>query len=297
MRLRPVLISAAAAASLGGLVPAGAAAALDACAGVGPTTTVARDGGWLESSAFDGSGRLIYDDWLGGKVRALDTPASKPRSLGHLRWPGGIDQAAGGLMVIGDANGTGSLFGGSSVVALDPSTGAKSRVASGLAGVNGLARSADGTIYASDTASGWVGRVAADGTVTRFWWHSSGGPTGLAVSADGRTLYAAMSQTLRVVAIDTTTRAARTVYRASVVAPVADGLTIDARGRLYVSLYLAGEVDRIDPSTGTACRLARGLTSPTSIALAEPGGAFDPASAYVTTYGSIKRIAAAVPST
>ena len=284
-----------AAVGVGVALPAGASAtALRACEGVGPVTTVVRDGQTLESSAFDGAGRLLYDDWLGGQVRALDAPTSKPRGLGTLRFPGGIARAADGRIAIAEGNGFASLIGGSSVHLLDPATGVRTRVAAKMVGANGLARAADGTTYASDTPAGVIDRVAPDGQVTKAWWRGSGGPNGLALSADGRTLFASLSLSSRVVAIDTTTKAMRTILRVAGLAPVPDGLAIDAAGQLYVALYLAGEVLRIDPATGVGCRLARGLQLPTSIALAPPAGDFDQTSAYVTSFGAVKRIAGAV---
>lgn len=296
MRLRPVLASVAVALAAA-TVPATAVAAttVRACAGIGATTTVVRDGQFLESSAFDPAGRLVYDDWISGAIRALDTPTTKPRSLGRLRFPGGIDQGPQGRLVIAEGNSFGRLFGGSAVFALDTTTGAKTRLASKMVGGNGLARAADGTLYASDTPASQIDRVAPDGTVTTSWWHGSGGPNGLAVSPDGGTLYVSLSSTSRVVAIETATKAVRTVYRFAGAAPAPDGITLGAGGQLYVALYFAGEVHRIDLATGTACRLARGLTLPTSVALAPPAGEFDERSAYVTSSGAVKRIDGAVP--
>ncbi len=296
MRLRPVLASAVVALAAVVVPSSASATAVRACAGVGPVTTVVAGGQFLESSAFDAAGRLVYDDWISGAIRALDAPSSTPRSLGRLSFPGGIDQGPGGRLVIAEGNSFGRLIGGSSVLSLDPATGAKTRLASKMIGGNGLARAADGTLYASDTPDSQIDRVAPDGTVKKAWWRGGGGPNGLALSDDGATLYASLSSTSRIVAIDTATKAVRTVHRFAGLAPVPDGIALGDGGQLYVALYFAGEIHRIDLATGAACRLARGLTLPTSIALAPPAGDFDEASAYVTSSGAVKRIAGAVPT-
>jgi hypothetical protein len=265
------------------------------CSGVGSASVVARDGAALESIAFDAAGRLIYDDLLSGAVRTVARPGAAPRTLTRLTAPGGI-VAAGHDLVVAQGNTVGALLGGASLIGIDPGTGARRRIATGLLGGNGLARAADGTLYSSDVPTGAIDRTAANGVVRRGWWRSAGGPNGLAVSADGRTLYANLSSAGRVVAIDTTTGAAHTVARIEPPAATPDGLAIDAGGRLYVALYLAGEVRRIDPATGAACTLARGLRLPTAIALAPPGSPFAATTAYVTTFGAVRAIPGAVPT-
>lgn len=299
-----------AAAAASAALAAGAQAAPASCAGAGATSLVVRDGGPLESIAVDATGRLIYDDLLSGAVRVLANPSARPRTLTRLTAPGGIVVAptpatlAGSssgsspaTLIVAQGNTIGPLIGGASLLAIAPATGARQRLASRLLGGNGLARSADGTLYTSDVAAGVIDRIGADGAVTRGWWRSSGGPNGLAVSPDGRTLYANLSTAAAVVAIDVVTGRSRILARVENPAATPDGLAIDAAGRLYVTLYLAGEVRRIDPATGTTCTLARGLRLPTAVAIAPPGGPFAPTSAYVTTYGGVRAIAGAVPAT
>ncbi len=282
--------------ALGSGAPAHALGGVPACPGVGETAVVVRDGGALESLAFDAGGRLVYDDLLSGSVRMLETPASTPRTLARLIAPGGIVPGADGALVVAQGNTIGRLIGGASLVELDPRTGARRPLAARLVGGNGVARAADGTLYASDVPAGVIDRIDPTGRVTRGWWRSAGGPNGLALTADGRTLYANLSSAGRVVAIDTLRGTSRTIARFAGPAAVPDGLAIDAAGRLYVALYLAGEVQRVDPATGEACRLARGLRLPTAIALAPPSGPFAGSSAYVTTSGAVRSIAGASPA-
>lgn len=154
MRTRFALTSLAVVALLLSAPVAHAASAVGACADVGPTTTVVRGSAFLESSAFDTAGRLIYDDWISGTIRALDTPRVQPRGLGRMRFPGGIAHVTDGRIAVTEGNLFGRLFGGSSVWLLDTTTGAKTRIASRMVGANGLTRASDGTLYASDTPTG-----------------------------------------------------------------------------------------------------------------------------------------------
>lgn len=289
------LSAALAAACVMAAAPAAATAAVPPCPGAGPATTLVRDGGALESAHFDAAGRLLYGDLLNNRVRALDAADAKPRTVARVFAPGAMASLPDGDVVIGSGNGTGALLpGGASVLRFSPSASwsATTRVAGGLLGANGLARAADGTIYTSDPLAGVIDRIAPDGTVRRGWWRSRGGPNGLAISADGETLYASLSFAAKVVAVDVATGATSTVARAPSDRRFAlpDGLAIDAAGYLYATAYIAGEVWRIAPD-GELCRLARGLTAPTAVAL----GGFTEGTLYVTTYGAVRAITGAVP--
>ena len=300
MSARSVLLSAAAAIAAVLAAPAASSYAagtgVAACTGAGPTTTLVRDGSWLESSAFDGAGRLIYTDAISGKLAALDAPGAPRRSLGRAVLPGGLSLAADGRLALASGNTLSRVVGGASVYLLDTATGGKTRIASKLVGANGLAHDPfSGTTYTSDEFASQIDRVGPDGKVTLSWWHGTGGVNGLALSPDGRTLYANLSTLARVVAIDTETRVARTIYRVPGLVPLPDGIALDRDGRLYVAVYFAGEVLRIDPSTGAACRLARGLTLPTSVAIPPADGPWDARSVYVTQASAVKRIANAIP--
>ena len=295
MRPRPLLtalsaVVAAAVLAVAVAPSAASASAVDACPGVGPVTTLIRDGSWLESSVFDASGHLVYTDVPSGRVSSLDSPVAPVRRVGTVRLPGGMALTPGGRIAVASGNTWGRLFGGVALFLIDPATGAKTKVASGLVAANGLARAADGTTYTADQVASQIDRVLPDGTVKTGWWRGAGGTNGLALTADGRTLYVALANAARIVAIDTTTRAARTVFVAPGLLPLPDGLTVDRTGRLYVAMFVSGEVLRVDPATGGACRLARGFTRPSSVAIPPASGPFDPQSVYVTTANSVKQI-------
>lgn len=280
------------------LVAAGAPAAHaapPACPGVQAKVAVAKGGGAQESIAFDGAGRLVYGDLTGGRVRAIDAPGAAPRTIARVTAPGGIAALPDGGVVVASGNGIGALLpGGGRLLRADAGgDGASTTLARGLIGANGLARAADGTVYASDPLAGVIDRVAPDGTVRRGWWRGSGGPNGLALSADGDTLFVALSFAARIVAIDVSTGAARTLARAPADRRLAllDGLAADAGDTLHVTAYLAGEVWRVTPG-GAVCTLARGLRAPTAAA---PGaGPFAATSLYVTALGGVWELPGAV---
>lgn len=292
MLRRAVTISATAAVLA--LGAAGTArAAPPSCPGVGAKAAVAKGGGAHESIAFDGAGRLLSGDLTGGRVRAIAAPGAAPETVARVRAPGGIAALPGGGAIVASGNGIGALVpGGGSLVRIG-GAGAPQAVARGLTGANGLARAADGTVYTSDPLAGVIDRVAPDGTVRRRWWRGGGGPNGLALAADGRTLFASLSFAARIVAIDIETGAARTVARAPSDRRLAllDGLAADGADTLYVAAYLAGEVWRVAPG-GAICTLARGLRAPTATA---PGAApFAPRSLYVTALGAVWELPGAV---
>lgn len=282
------------------LLPSGlAAAAPAACPGAGAPSLVVRDGGALESAAFDGAGRLLYGDLSNNRLRAVDAPGAAPRTVARVTAPGGIAALPGGDVVVASGNAVSAFLPrGASVLRVDPAAGAgaASVVADGLIGANGLARAADGSIFTSDPVAGAIDRVWPDGRVQRRW-RRGGTPNGLAVSADGATLFANLSFEGRIVAIDIATGATRTVARAPADRRLAvlDGLAIDGVGNLYATAYLAGEVWRITPD-GAICALARGLRAPTAVAVQPPAGTFSSTTAYVTTLGAVRAIPGAVPA-
>jgi hypothetical protein len=70
----------------------------------------------------------------------------------------------------------------------------------------------------------------------------------------------------------------------------ADDLTLGADGNLYVALNVAGLVVKVDPVTGAACRVARGILFASSLRFGS-GPGWDPASLYVTSFrGTVTRL-------
>ncbi|MBJ7328568.1 MAG: SMP-30/gluconolactonase/LRE family protein [Solirubrobacteraceae bacterium] len=295
--------AAAAVAACLALTASDASAALPTCPGVGAKQSLVREPGQLESAAFDAEGHLLYTNQSRRQVRALDAPGAATRTVAvGIDSPGGLVLEPGGTMLVGQGNSVGGLLapatGLARLIRFDPETGEKTTYARGLSMTNGVVRAADGTVYASDDFVGSLDRVSPEGRVQRGWYRATD-TNGLALSADGKTLFANRSfGATRVMAIDTVTGAHRVHWKppASQSWVLLDDLDIDAAGNLYANAYLAGEVWRIAPG-GSACALARGLLTAAGITLGSSGAGFSPTSAFVTTHtGSVVEIPRAVPA-
>ncbi|MBF6387609.1 SMP-30/gluconolactonase/LRE family protein [Nocardia farcinica] len=181
---------------------------------------------------------------------------------------------------------------------VDPVTGATTPYAEGLSMGNGVVRAPDGTVFTSNDLAPALDRVDPDGTVHRGWYRET--PTnGLAISADGRTLYANVSLgDTRTLAIDVATGAARTYFRPpqGLAHVFLDDLDIDRAGRLYAPVYFGGQVWRIERD-GSFCAVADGLTLPAGITVGVDSAGFSAGSVYVTTHaGQVVEIPNAIPA-
>ncbi|MGK8488298.1 SMP-30/gluconolactonase/LRE family protein [Nocardia asiatica] len=281
----------------------GAVAAIPACAATGPARTLVAQPRTFEAAAFDRQGRLLVSDWLGNRIDVLDTPGAAPRTIASIDAPGGIAPLPDGAVLVGSGIAAPALlaptFGFARLMRLDPATGQLAPYAGGLSMGNGVAIAPDGTVYASNDLVPALDRVDPDGTVHRGWYRETPA-NGLALSPDGRTLYANVSLggDTRTLAIDTATGVARTHFRppAGFENAFLDDLDIDRAGRLYAPAYFAGQVWRID-TDGTVCALATGLALPAGITVGVDRAGFAAGSVYVTTHtGQVVEISNAVPA-
>lgn len=259
------------------------------CAGNEPLKVLAFDPNLrLESITVDprGDGALYLSDFVAGRILAMDAPTASPRELVRIPGPGGLlwlDEEERLLAGYGNVLGATEV----GVATIDTEAGAVDEVlARGLHGSNGLAITADGTIYGSD-ASGSIDRVAPDGTVTSPW-ASLPSPNGMAVDPSGRYLYANQTLSLGTTQrIDLENPASRqTWFTAPVLDALAglDGLSVDASGRLYAAAYTGMAVVRIG-ADGKACTLARDpRLAGVSMVAQGRGGAFPTTSLYATTH-------------
>jgi sugar lactone lactonase YvrE len=134
---------------------------------------------------------------------------------------------------------------------------------------NGVARAADGTIFASNDFGTHIERVDPAGSVERRWARLRSA-NGLAIDPSGRYLYAAQTFTRPAIArIELADPANVTTHAAPKLpagAALLDGLAIDTAGRLYVAANGAGQIWQVDTDR-TICALARGLKFPSAVAL------------------------------
>jgi gluconolactonase len=85
----------------------------------------------------------------------MDGFGSPPRQVAAINGPGGIVAEPDGSLIVGSGDGitngvAGDAFPTASLVRVDPASGNVSTFASGLGMANGVARAADGTLYATN---------------------------------------------------------------------------------------------------------------------------------------------------
>jgi len=169
--------------------------------------------------------------------------------------------------------------------------GEKSAAATGIGDPNFILVLEDRSYLVSDDATADIYRVGGDG-VPRLWSTAVSHPNGLALSADGGTLYVAqIFSNIRPVVMDNRVWAmalsdGKPVKDAKLAARAGpnaapDGLAMDARGRLYIAANREGKIWRYDPATDEMLLIAEGMIGCASLAFGE--GEFDRESIYATT--------------
>ncbi len=170
--------------------------------------------------------------------------------------------------------------------------GEKSRVVDGGIGdPNFVLMLADGSFLVSDDATDEIFLVDTEGRVTLFT-DAIGHPNGMALSADGSTLYVAQIFTsLRPLLIDDRVWALPLEDGAPAGEPTVlarlgeqaanDGLTMDELGRIYVAANGQGKIWRIDPADGRATLIAEDMPGVASLAFGK--GDFDHQAIYATS--------------
>ncbi|MCB1036611.1 MAG: SMP-30/gluconolactonase/LRE family protein [Acidobacteria bacterium] len=171
--------------------------------------------------------------------------------------------------------------------------GEKTALVTGLGDPNFILLRQDGSMLISDDATADIYLAGQDGSL-RLFSTAVSHPNGLALSADGRTLYVAqIFKSIRPVVPDDSLWAlplgedgfpSGAAERVARLGPYAanDGLAMDREGRVYVAANgKAGEIWRYDPGTKELVLVARDVPGAASIAFGE--GDFDPRSIYVST--------------
>ena len=253
--------------------------------------------GLLESALVDEQGRLFVtsQSWDGptrGAVLRIDQPGAKPVAIARgINSPGGLALDTHGRLIVGFGDSPqggliGNMVGRAGLLLVDRDSGEHETWVKGLGMANGIARAADGTIFASNDLGTHIERIDAAGTVERRWaklWSANG----LAVDAAGRYLYAAQTFTRAAIArIELADPANVTTHAAPKLpagAALLDGLAIGPGGRLYVAANGAGQIWQVD-TDGTLCALARGLRFPSAVALGRGADGFSAGNLYAVTF-------------
>ena len=263
-----------------------------------PRVRVVRCGlGVLESVIVDPRGRLFFTsqtwDGLLGAVLRMDHPDAEPVKLtGGIISPGGLAFDDRGMLIVGFGDGTpqgliGNVAGLAGLLLVDPDSGERETWITGLQMANGVARAADGTVFASNDFGTHIDRVDPHGNVQRRWARVPSA-NGLAIDPDGRYLYAAQtSVSAAIKRVEIANPANVTTHaRPGPLARAAalDGLAIDPAGRcLYAAANGAGQIWRVEPD-GTIEALARGLKFPSAVAVGHGPDGFREGNLYAVTF-------------
>ena len=263
-------------------------------------STVLSGQGALENLAFDGRGAMflsaIRDDAIlrVGRERNLTTLIADVHAPGGLRYRRGIlyfntgDDIISGLQGLTDGT----------LERYRLKSGRRSIWARGLTMPNGLVflRNGDAVVSRDIGQGTGMTRIPAnDPANPDFNWAPLDDTNGMATDANGRWLYTVetLNPESRVLRVRIGNPA-----RIEVVASLGDGtmskglddMTIDDRGRLYITANFAGELIRLNPSTGATCVIASGLPGPSSVKFGR-GRGWSKRSLYVTAFdGTVTRL-------
>jgi hypothetical protein len=236
--------------------------------------TIASGLGVLENLEPDGTGGLLVSNNGAGEIDRLTPDGTASTLIPNVPSPGG-ERVRGGFLyfntgdspqagLVGTTDGT--------VRRYDLSSGALTIWSSGLSMPNGLVFLPSGDAAVSRVSPGWgITRIpAGDPAHPQRNWVATNDSNGMAVDPTGTWLY-----------FDETFQPGGLVMRARIADPsdveqvaslgqglVLDDMTIDHQGVLYIAANRpapAGEVIRLDPSTGTSCVIATGLGDPSAV--------------------------------
>ncbi|HTU16023.1 MAG TPA: SMP-30/gluconolactonase/LRE family protein [Solirubrobacterales bacterium] len=286
-----------------------ASASPPACTGPLSQTTLYSDQGLLESVIVGNGGKLFYSGIPAGttisRLYRADGPGATPTTVldgpagpGGLAWSGrrllwgyGNTQANG---TIGDVTPMAGLY------SVNPTNGNKTVVSDHLGMANGIARAADGTIYASNDFGSKLDRISRKG-VTKNGWATVEKGNGMTVGKNGRYLY--VNQTFvtpsAIAKIDTKDPSrVFTFYRSPEPNNVIfDGLARDNSNNLYTAVLAKGEVWKITPDK-QACVVASGLKNPSSVAISNAKTGYKAGNLYTVGFGGeVTEVRGAVKAT
>jgi gluconolactonase len=254
------------------LVGAAPAVAAPDCAGGRITPQVlASTGDTLEYGIFDRQGRFFYSDQSTSMLMRIDHFGEAPKALAPVPAPGAMVFMKDGSIIIGSGDSVQNGSQGdsnpmSSLLRVNPETGALQTYATGLGMANGIALGPHKTIYATNDVGNDIDRVRR-GKVLHPWAQVYS-TNGVVISPDHRYVY--VSQTFtpatiqRISIADPTQVTPYAVAQGSDVTAGLDDMTIDRRGNIYVAANGGGQVWKVDTS-GTICVLAGGLVTPSAV--------------------------------
>jgi sugar lactone lactonase YvrE len=285
---RLLLVTAISAAMAAPAAPAAAAPASCPDYTAKPKTLISGRG-TLESVIVDRRGHLYFTDVTAGELLRVARPGATPKPVVKgIDSPGGLVWDDGKLIVgYGDAIATASSVNPvAGLISYNPKTGKSHRLVSGTQMSNGLARGRDGAIYASSDVGTGIDRVL--GGNVEINWASVASPNGMAVSPNGKWLYANQTfvpaQISRIEIADPSNVQVYATPETGNAAAGLDGMTRDGRGDLYVAANGGGWVGRVDTDR-SFCALATGTGMTSAVALGHSNRGFSWRNLYAVNFG------------
>ena len=256
--------------------------------------------GSLENLEFDGTGGLLISASAQNAIERL-TPDGKLTTLvPNVNAPGG-QRVIGRTLYFNTGDSAQSGFSGTpdgTLERFDLDTLMRSTFASGLTMPNGLAVLPNGDFVVSrdiGTGTGITRIPLSDPAHPQANWAKLDDQNGMAVDPTGTWLYADQTFTLdsavyRIrIADPTEMHGVATLYDSGIPKGL-DDLTIDAKGVLYVAANAAGQVIRLDPTTGKHCAIVTGLQNPSSLKFGR-GPGWNTTHLYVTAFdGTVREL-------
>ncbi|AQA24411.1 SMP-30/Gluconolaconase/LRE-like region family protein [Rhodococcus sp. MTM3W5.2] len=264
---------------------------------------VASGFGMLENLAFDGRGMMLLSEGTlfgDGAIRTLSPGGKTGTLVSDFTGPGGIVVNGDSILFTTGNNAMAGLSNSKNgtVESLDLDTGEQTTVAKGLTMPNGLVKLANGDLLVTRN-------LGSDQGLTRIPAAQPGSPAsvrtdlgsanGLAVSADGATVYVGntfdSNTEIRELNATDLKGAVHTMKVAgSGASNAGDDLTVGDDGNIYMALNGAGKVVRVDPTTGSTCEIGSDLPLTSSVRFGS-GPGWDPAALYTTSFdGSVHKL-------
>lgn len=280
--------------SICGISAAPALASLPVCTGPVSQSVIYSGQGILESVTVGGGGKLFVSGgnetgdaqllaYTSGNPTpsVISTAGQGPGGLAwnrkNLLWGYGNTLANGKS---GDTDPKAGLF------SLNLSTGARTVVSDRLGMANGIARAADGTIYATNDLGFKLDAISKG--VTTNGWASLDSGNGLVVGKNQKYLY--VNQTfvkpsrIAKISIEDPTKVWTFFTAPEESGLIFDGMARDSENNLYVAVLGLGEIWKVTPQR-QACVLATGLMTPSAVAISSAKKGFKAGNLYAVGFG------------
>lgn len=282
--------------------PAVAGATSDRCAHW-EVSTVASGYGMLENLAFDGRGGVLLSETSPtgpGAIQLLGSGGARKVLVPKVMGAGGIVVSGNRAFFTTGNTAVAGIFGipSGTIDVVDLGTGEHKTYAQGLVMPNGLAQLPNGDLLTTrnlGSANG-ITRIPAGGSASPQPLRSDlGTANGIVVEPGGKRVFVdntiEPATELRVLDADDLAGPASSIpLPGTGQLNMADDMAIGPDGQVYVPLFAAGKILRVNPDTGTSCEIASGLPLTSAVEFGN-GPGWDPAALYTTGYdGTVHKL-------